>query len=945
MGVVWRVTDRQFDRPLAVKMMLPDIAANAEAAARFQREAELTGSLQHPAIPPVVDRGTSTDGAPYFSLKLVEGNTLDDLLRQRSSALDERPRWLGVFEQVCQAMGYAHSQRIIHRDLKPANVMVGAFGEVQLMDWGMAKRVGDSNREFSVVLQPDQPPVIDPDTDTIAYPVEPTPSANRESDTAPCGEDLTLTRAGQVLGTLAYMPPEQARGETDHLDARADVFALGGILCKILTDSAAYRADDRNRLFQRVLNAELEPAYAALDRCGADSELVSLCRRCLSKDAKDRPADAAEVAEEIRQYEEMTRQRLEQERTERAAAEAKAVEERKRRRVIAIAAALAITLLFGIGAAGWWYQKQQALEAARVAGQTAAEEARITHDSNDITFVLKRVPALRKNDQFVAAAALLKQAQSRLKAIAEPGELAMRVHRVEEELQIVWELDRIRLQKTTSAKTSFRSGFANGVDGAYARAFRDYGLDILNDDPAVVGAKIRKSAIAGELIDALDDWAIHEDKMLVPSILKVIQQADDSRIRNQLRDERVWKHAAERERRIRRLDFRNLPPSFAVSLAQNLKEIRQSGSAVTILKRLLANHPSDFWAHMVMGLIDDVPEHTTADRLGHYRAALAIRPQSAIALNNLGVGLMHLKRYEEAERALRTAIRFKPDLAMAYSNLGSLLQAQMRYKASEQEYRKAIKLDGSFAESHTNLGNLYSDMGRFPQAEQSYRTALNLNPRDPRIHYNLGNLFRILKRFPESEQAFRQAIHLDPGMAHAHGNLSGLLKDMGRFREAEESARKTISLEPGNVVAFQTLGIVLESQKRFAEAESAYRRALELSPRHKAITISLGILFQKTRRFREAELAYRSVIKNDPKHVTANFNLALVLLYLKRYREAESACRRAIAADPQFAPAYGVMSIALVNQGRFSEAIKTSESGLKRVPANIRRHGVLVHRN
>src|SRR5262249_44794855 len=150
-------------------------------------EARVTGRLQHPAIPPAHDLGELADGSPFLVMKLVRGRTLTELLADRTDPAADLPRLLAVFEQLCQGVGFAHSQGLVHRDLKPANVMVGAFGEVQVMDWGLA-RAGD------------------------AGPAEPSATGGAGAvDVGPCAGDLTVT--GQILGTPAYMAPEQARGE------------------------------------------------------------------------------------------------------------------------------------------------------------------------------------------------------------------------------------------------------------------------------------------------------------------------------------------------------------------------------------------------------------------------------------------------------------------------------------------------------------------------------------------------------------------------------------------------------------------------------------------------------------------------------------------------------------------------------------------------------------
>src|SRR5262245_33001283 len=135
MGVVLRVIDLDVQRPLAVKVLLRDY--DRTAIGRFLEEARITGQLQHPGIPPVHEIGRLEDGRPFFSMKLIEGHTLSELLRDRPSPQADLPRFLKIFEQIAQTLAFAHSRGIIHRDLKPLNVMVGAFGEVQVMDWGL----------------------------------------------------------------------------------------------------------------------------------------------------------------------------------------------------------------------------------------------------------------------------------------------------------------------------------------------------------------------------------------------------------------------------------------------------------------------------------------------------------------------------------------------------------------------------------------------------------------------------------------------------------------------------------------------------------------------------------------------------------------------------------------------------------------------------------------
>jgi serine/threonine-protein kinase len=147
MGAVFRARDPGLNRDLAIKVLLEKFAGRPDVVRRFVEEAQVGGQLQHPGVVPVYELGRFADGRPFFAMKLVKGRTLDDLLAERPGPAHDLPRFLQIFEQVCQAVAYAHSHNVIHRDLKPANVMVGAFGEVQVMDWGLAKVLASRGRE------------------------------------------------------------------------------------------------------------------------------------------------------------------------------------------------------------------------------------------------------------------------------------------------------------------------------------------------------------------------------------------------------------------------------------------------------------------------------------------------------------------------------------------------------------------------------------------------------------------------------------------------------------------------------------------------------------------------------------------------------------------------------------------------------------------------------
>jgi serine/threonine protein kinase len=241
MGTVYLAWDRDLEREVALKVVsLPE--GGAELAERMLREARILARLEHPGIVPVHDVGTLPDGRVFYAMKRVRGSRLDEAAR--TAPLPERLR---MFQRICEAVAFAHAHGVIHRDLKPENVMVGPFGEVLVMDWGVAKTVSGEPA----------PPAPEPS------PLTPLPASH-----PPFRERGTSTEAGTVLGTPGYMAPEQERGEVDRIDERTDVWALGAILGFLLAGSEVPRPLEAIR--KRAMAAEPEARYPGVEALSAD---------------------------------------------------------------------------------------------------------------------------------------------------------------------------------------------------------------------------------------------------------------------------------------------------------------------------------------------------------------------------------------------------------------------------------------------------------------------------------------------------------------------------------------------------------------------------------------------------------------------------------------------------------------------------------------------------
>jgi tetratricopeptide (TPR) repeat protein len=265
MGRIMAAQDRRLGRPVAIKELLADSPA---LRARFEREARITARLQHPAIVNVLEAGTWPGGEPLYIMKLIAGRSLDRVLGHRSE--EERLALLPSVIAVVDALAYAHSHRVIHRDLKPGNVLIGEFGETVVIDWGLAKNLDDAG-----------------DVDA--------PTSNTSSE-EPATSGLTI--AGDVMGTPAYMPPEQARGEA--LDERADVYALGAILYHVLTGIAPYPGHTAEQVLAAVLAGPPRPIDTLTP--GMPRDLVAIVGKAMAYAAADRYPSARQLAEDLKKF-------------------------------------------------------------------------------------------------------------------------------------------------------------------------------------------------------------------------------------------------------------------------------------------------------------------------------------------------------------------------------------------------------------------------------------------------------------------------------------------------------------------------------------------------------------------------------------------------------------------------------------------------------------------
>ncbi|MFW5845028.1 MAG: serine/threonine-protein kinase, partial [Planctomycetota bacterium] len=318
MGAVCRVLDIDLRRDIAMKVMLPD--QRESKYARFIEEAQVTGQLEHPNIVPVHALGLNDEGQPFFTMKLVDGRPMDSILDDlRADVPRVRRAWplgrlLAAFGGICNGIAYAHDHGVVHRDLKPGNIMLGGFGEVLVMDWGLAK-IG-AVRHANKRVQSLRDDLIRRETHRHQRtagsgrlpPATATPAdaeaVRQLDDSDPYATQMTdrggtMTHDGSVMGTPVYMPPEQARGEVSAIDERSDVYSLGAILYEILTLQPPVTGDTAKQILDRVRAGEILPPDERSPEREIPLELSAITMKALAREPENRYQTVAELQQDL----------------------------------------------------------------------------------------------------------------------------------------------------------------------------------------------------------------------------------------------------------------------------------------------------------------------------------------------------------------------------------------------------------------------------------------------------------------------------------------------------------------------------------------------------------------------------------------------------------------------------------------------------------------------
>lgn len=732
MGVVFFAYDTELEREVAVKVLQKDYLHRPDIVRRFLQEAKVCGKMQHPGTPPVYACGTLNDGRPFIAMKLVRGDTLSSILKRPRAETTQA--WLfTIFKRICETIAYAHSLGIIHRDLKPDNVMVSQFGDVQVMDWGLAKTLSE---ELS-----DEPPEGDDLVESFT---------NAERISNGSGSGFT-TRAGLVMGTPAYMPPEQMRGERA---PTIDVFQLGAILCEILTGRPPYHSESPIDVYSMARNGELKDALDRLELAESDPELIDIARKCLEISPADRFADAGELVSEVVAYLNSVRTRLQELELAAARTETRIAEERKRRWIVAgLSSVMAVALIGSLTGLSWAMilRAQNAEDAAAHARELAANAEEIASQTEE----LARVESMERrrrgqiearfNTALLEATRLVERAKAGPLHLREPWDDARAaIARTEALVELNPEIQslkpaldelkgsfqsteaelKIALDVTQSRDATFEDpefvpwGDTRPKLSKLDRVVSDNGFhpDSHADEPVIVD-RIRSLpwAIRDQLIGAMDEWYLTADDAHRETFTEILQQSDPDPLRKKWRVAFTQGDEAALEELFTNRVVIQLPGRSLVNFIRSLEDTHiDVNRRIDFLQRLQSVHANDAWYNYLLADLLQA-NNRVAESIPYYQAFVVARPNHRAHVF-LAYALLRQQSYAEAVAHLRSALRERPATKSYRSLLIYALMQSGRYEEAVAFCEESLRLNLENTFARLALGAAHLQLGEYEES-------------------------------------------------------------------------------------------------------------------------------------------------------------------------------------------------------------------------------------
>ncbi len=816
MGEVYRARDGDLGRDIAVKVLRPEVASDPDRILRFEQEARTASALNHPNIVTIYEVGRA-DEARYIAMELVRGQTLRALLGTRP-LLTRRALDLAV--QATEGLAKAHAAGIVHRDLKPENIMITDDGLVKILDFGLAKLA----------------------------------SSKEGLDTE--GETAGVSHPGLILGTAAYMSPEQADGRS--VDYRSDQFACGAILYEMATGKSAFQRRSAVQTLAAIIEADPEPITVLNPDCPPAFRWI--VERCLAKNPADRYASTLDLARELRNVRDRLAEASSPLSGVRPAPTAPAWRALSRP-LLAVLALMLLTAAAAMVARGWrgssGIVETSGPGEAVVAVPPLANLGGPKEDdyvamgiAEVLTTSLARAPGLT----LIAPSATRAYADGKRDIAKMARELGASLV-VDGSLQRTG--DRLRATVAIVQASSQRVLWSDAIEAAAGdvpslqrrlaeRVATALALTLSSED------KKRLGSVPTQSVLALADYAQARAFLERPDVKENVTRSITIFERALARDPRfALAHAGlgeaywERYKATRdsawttkatesilealRLDPDE--PQVRIALAVAYQGSGRAEAAADELQRAIQLQPGGDDAHRLLGEVL-AEQGQTEDALAELRRAIALRPNYWRNHSSLGNVYFRKGRYDEAIAAFLRVTELQPDNARGFQMLGTAHQAKGELDQALASYESAIRIT-PLASAYSNMGTIHYGAGLYEKAAQAYEKAIALDPTSPARHRNLGDAYRRLGQAEKARQGYARAreltlamLSVNPKDARALGMVAVYEAKLGRFAEAIRHAAEAVALRPTDGEVLYRQAVVQALAGHFPEAIAALQRAL-----------------------------------------------------------------------------------------------------------------------
>lgn len=1023
LGNIWRAEDTAIHRHIAFKELLPKALKNRVIVERFLEEAQITGQLEHPGIVPIYDVGYQENGTPFYAMKLLKGGNMEEAIEAMHALAPgstERQlaftRLLRQFIAVCQAVGFAHDKGVLHRDLKPLNVMLGEFGETLVLDWGLAKVLDVLGQQEIATDSGGQLDNADPNVSVDGATIAESPAtdagwavtkeaiikdgATAQSMTSGGATNASATSAGatqigrtepgtllrrqvttdartvgsqtmmgQIMGTPAYMPPEQAQGLIKELDARTDIYSLGGILYKLLTNRQPVARGKPQDVLVKVIRGEIvrpreiDPSI--------HPALEAICRKAMALLQADRYAKALDLAADVEAWLADEPVSVYPDRWQ-----TKLRRWYKRHRAVVHGAGIAVGVIFAAGVT-WSVIETQRINGLRLAASSKVQEAQAATEQTD----------------FVKANSLLTEALGQVKA--ETNLVQLR-DRIQSDLDNVARLqaaaERARLAelrtKTQRLLDDARQASEEAKDFAQARTLLTEAVTLIAKESALADlhrqaqsrlaevnqalaqqseveaakaqlakftntveqVRVHGSNLSGE--DSMDDFREafklgltgldlfafdfeQPDKfdarltLLGPKAIEVwkdgafellftVAQAEiNLTVKDQPADVRA---AAQRcLGRLRNAELLGrTSPAIASLKADLFDRLGQTEEAQAALKEMATIPARTRFDHFFLGELARL-RHDYGPALSHYQDALQVDPDDYWSLNMIGYCHLNSQRASAAAAAYTACIARRPNVFWPYVVRGYAFSELKQYEQAQQDFDKALELAPQSYHVFLNRGVVFLKQRNYDAARADFSKAAELRPDLSAPHENLADLSRIRGRELATSDA-----------------PDGVVRAAAEFQTALAELTKALPLSPQQATLYHARGMIRVALADPAAAIDDFQRAIRLSPNPVVRAASfreIGLAHQRAKKLPEALAAFDQSLSQNPRDTNVIRQRAAVLLALGQNSEAIAGFTKFLEAEGPVGDVYRARGLAFAKLEKYREAINDYTMSLQYEPA------------